>query len=176
RIAPFIFNILCIPAAARLDAGGFTAVITAAEAYCHDKRAFLIVDIPASVATPKQMVTFIETNDGLRHTNAAIYFPRLEIPDPLNQNRPRNVGASGTLAGVYARTDATRGVWKAPAGTEAALRGANLAVTITDAENGALNPIGINALRTFSVFGNVSWGARTPEGADIAASEWKYIP
>ncbi len=176
RIAPFIFNILCIPAAASLAAGGFTAVITAATTYCNDKRAFLIVDIPASVATPAQMVTFMGVNDGLRHINAAIYFPRLEIPDPLNQNRPRNVGASGTLAGVYARTDATRGVWKAPAGTEAALRGANVAMKITDLENSSLNPIGINALRNFIVFGNVSWGARTLDGADVATSEWKYIP
>jgi uncharacterized protein len=175
-IAPFIFNILCIPAAASLNTSGLTTVISEAEKYCLDKRAFLIVDIPSSVATPAQMVAFMIANDGLRHTNAAVYFPRLEIPDPLNQNRPLNVGASGTLAGIYARTDATRGVWKAPAGTEAALRGANLVVKITDDENGSLNPIGINALRNFAVFGNISWGARTLDGADVAASEWKYIP
>lgn len=179
RIAPFIFNILCIPAAANLDQGGMSAVITAAEAYCLDKRAFLIVDIPSGVDTPTGttgMVKWMTDNDGLRHTNAAVYFPRLEIPDPLNENRPRNVGASGTLAGAYARTDATRGVWKAPAGTGADLRGANLAVKISDAENGALNPLGINALRNFAVFGNLSWGARTLDGADIQTSEWKYIP
>jgi uncharacterized protein len=176
RIAPAIFNILCIPAAASLDDGGYMSVVTAATAYCEDKRAFFIVDIPSSVATQAQMVAFMGTHDGLRHKNAAIYFPRLKMADPLNQNRPRDVGASGTLAGVYARTDATRGVWKAPAGTEAALRGANVAVKLTDAENGALNPLGVNALRNFPVFGNVSWGARTMEGADIEASEWKYIP
>ena len=175
-IAPFIFNILCIPAAANFDSGGFTAVVSAAEKYCEDKRAFFIIDIPESVATRKQMVDWMTANDGLRNTNAAVYFPRLDIPDPLNENRPRNVGASGTLAGVYARTDSNRGVWKAPAGTEAPLRGANLAVTITDGDNGILNPLGINALRTFPVFGNVPWGARTLEGSDLAASEWKYIP
>jgi phage tail sheath protein FI len=175
-IAPAVFNILCIPAAASLSASGLTTVISEAEKYCLDKRAFLIVDIPESVATPAQMITWMTANDGLRHTNAAVYFPRLEVPDPLNENRPRNVAASGTLAGVYARTDATRGVWKAPAGTEADLRGANLAVKITDGENGALNPIGVNALRNFAVFGNISWGARTTDGADVAASEWKYIP
>jgi phage tail sheath protein FI len=175
-IAPSIFNILCIPAAASLNASGLTTVISEAEKYCIDKRAFFIVDIPSIVATPAQMVTWMTANDGLRHTNAAVYFPRLEIADPLNQNRPRNVGASGTLAGVYARTDATRGVWKGPAGTDAALRGANLAVKITDDENGSLNPIGVNALRNFAVFGNISWGARTLDGADVAASEWKYIP
>jgi len=175
-IAPFIFNILCIPAAANFDDAGFQLVIPAAEKSCEDHRAFLIVDVPGSVNTRALMTQWMAKWDGLRNTNAAVYFPRLEIPDPLNENRLRDVGASGTLAGVYARTDANRGVWKAPAGTEASLRGANLAVTLTDAENGVLNPLGINVLRTFPVFGNVSWGARTLEGADLAASEWKYIP
>lgn len=176
RIAPFVFNILCIPAAADLDQNGFTAVISQAEKYCLDKRAFLIVDIPSSVDTRDDMLAWMGTNDGLRHTNAAVYFPRLLIPDLLNENRSRNVAASGTLAGVYARTDATRGIWKAPAGTDADLRGASLVVKLDDGENGALNPLGINALRNFPVFGNISWGARTLDGADQQASEWKYIP
>jgi uncharacterized protein len=175
RIEPFVFNLLCIPAAANFDANGIQTVVTEAEAYCLAKRAFFIADIPPDIDSPDDMVKWAPL-DGLRHTNAAIYFPRLEIPDPLNENRPRNVGASGTMAGVYARTDATRGVWKAPAGTDADLRGANLAVKLTDGENGALNPLGINALRNFAVFGNISWGARTLDGADQAASEWKYIP
>ena len=176
RIDPFIFNILCIPAVAGLDQDGMNAVIPQAEAYCLSKRAFFILDIPESVDTEAEMVAWMGTNDGFRHTNAAVYFPRLVIPDSLNENRPRNVAPSGTLAGVYARTDSTRGVWKAPAGTDADLRGANLAVKITDGENGALNPLGINALRNFAIFGNISWGARTLDGADQAASEWKYIP
>lgn len=176
RIDPFIFNILCIPAAADLDQNGFTAVISEAEKYCLDKRAFLIVDIPSTVDTRDDMITWMGTNDGLRHTNAAVYFPRLMIPDLLNENRLRNVAGSGTLAGVYARTDSNRGVWKAPAGTEGDLRGASLAVKLDDGENGALNPLGINVLRNFPVFGNVSWGARTLDGADLQGSEWKYIP
>jgi len=175
RIDPFVFNILCIPATAKMDVGGMEAVISQAEQYCLTKRAFLIVDIPKDIDSQEKVVNWAPL-DGLRHTNAAIYFPRLEIPDPLNENRPRNVGASGTLAGVYARTDASRGVWKAPAGTDADLRGAKLTVKLTDGENGGLNPLGINALRNFAVFGNISWGARTLDGADQAASEWKYIP
>jgi phage tail sheath protein FI len=67
-------------------------------------------------------------------------------------------------------------VWKAPAGTEATLLGASLPVTLTDLENGGLNPLGINVLRNFPIFGNVIWGARTLDGADQQASEWKYIP
>jgi phage tail sheath protein FI len=112
----------------------------------------------------------------LRSDHAAIYFPRLQMPDALQDNRLRNVGASGTMAGVYARTDSTRGVWKAPAGTDASLRNATLAVRIDDLENGGLNPLGVNVLRNFPVFGNIAWGARTLDGADQQASEWKYIP
>src|SRR5262249_36325810 len=175
RIDPFTFNILCVPAAANLTAGMVTFLAQAAQ-FCEDNRAFLIVDIPPEVDTLSAMTQWLDTNAGIRHRNAAVYFPRLEIADVLNESRPRNTGASGTLAGVYARTDVTRGVWKAPAGTDASLRGANLAVKMNDLDNGALNPLGINALRNFPIFGNVSWGARTLDGADQQASEWKYIP
>ena len=173
-IAPNIFNIMCIPAAANLDANGFTAVISAAEKYCLDKQAFLIVDIPSTIDRKDKMLSWMETNDCLRHQNAATYFPRLEIPDPLNASSARNVGASGTLAGVYARADETRGVWKAPSGADAGLRGANVAVQLSDSDNRALSALGINALRNFPAIGNVSWGARTLAGSE--ASEWKYIP
>ncbi len=183
RIEPFIFNLLCLPAAANLDqptanldTPNLRAVVAEAEAYCEAKRAFLIVDVPASVNTQVEMNTWMATNEGIRHPNAAVYFPRLAIPDPANEGRARDVGASGTLAGVFARTDAARGVWKAPAGTDATLRNANLALTLTDPENGALNPLGINALRNFAIFGNISWGARTLVGADQQSSEWKYVP
>ncbi len=175
-IAPDIFNILCIPAAANLDQQSFAAVISAAEKYCRDKRAFLIVDIPSAVRTKDEMVDWMRTNNGLRHPNAAVYFPRLEIPDPLNGGQSRNVGASGTLAGIYARTDQTRGVWKAPAGAEADLRGATLSVQLANPENRELNELGINALRNFPQIGNVSWGARTLAGSNQEASEWKYVP
>jgi hypothetical protein len=176
-IAPEIFNLLCMPAAAELS-GGFDSVVSAATQYCEDKRAFYILDIPSSVDTEKEMRDWMrDTGDALRHANAAVYFPRVFISDPMSEFRPRNIAASGTMAGVYARTDAERGVWKAPAGTEAALRGVNhLATKLTDLENGALNPLGVNVLRTFPVFGSVGWGARTLEGADQMASEWKYIP
>jgi uncharacterized protein len=76
-----------------------------------------------------------------------------------------------------ARTDGARGVWKAPAGTEAGLSGVRgLALTLTDGENGELNPYGINCLRTFRTIGPVVWGARTLRGADVLADEYKYVP
>ena len=183
RIEPEIFNILCLPRAASLDgsASGLDTpnlrlVVQEATKFCRDKRAFLIVDIPAKVNTAGDMMTWLDVNGSIRDSNAAVYFPRLLMPDPLMGNLPRNVGPSGTLAGLYAATDAARGVWKAPAGTDVGLVGVTLASTLTDLENGGLNPFGINALRTFPVFSNVVWGARTLDGADIQASEWKYIP
>lgn len=174
-IAPFIFNLLCIPVSAELSESSMSRVVQNATSYCQKKRAFFLVDIPSDTKTHNKMIQWMTDNDGLRSDHAAVYFPRLQIPDPKNENRPREVGPSGTLAGVFARTDAQRGVWKAPAGTEAGLRGAELTLKITDKENGALNPLGINALRNFPIFSNISWGARTLDGADQIASEWKYI-
>lgn len=175
------FNILSLPAAANLDNAGMDTVYSAAEAFCEARRAFLIVDIPETVDSVNAVIDstsgwLTSVGDGLRHKNAAVYFPRLEISDSLNENRPRNVGSSGTLAGIFARTDSTRGVWKAPAGTDASIRGARLTVKLTDPENGALNPLGVNVLRDFPSIGSVAWGARTLEGADRQFSEWRYIP
>jgi phage tail sheath protein FI len=81
------------------------------------------------------------------------------------------------VAGIYARIDAARGVWKASAGIEASLSGVlALDYNLTDAEHGQLNPLGLNAIRTFDIPGNVVWGARTLVGADTLASDWKYAP
>jgi phage tail sheath protein FI len=84
---------------------------------------------------------------------------------------------SGTMAGVYARTDSNRGVWKAPAGTDATLNGViDLAAPLNDRENGTFNPKGVNALRSFPAYGRVAWGARTLKGSDAQADEYKYVP
>ena len=172
-----LFNVLCIPRAADLAPTDMQAVYSAAEAYCEERRAFLIVDIEADVIDLDDMQTWLSQNESLRHRNAAVYFPRTLVPDPLNENRLRSIGVSGTIAGLYARTDASRGVWKAPAGTDARLRNVqSLVYLLTDPQNGALNPLGVNCLRTFPVYSTVCWGARTLDGADQIASEWKYIP
>jgi phage tail sheath protein FI len=81
------------------------------------------------------------------------------------------------VAGLYARTDSFSGVWKAPAGTPANLLGAQgVEYPLTDGENGMLNPLGVNCIRVFPIYGVVSWGARTLRGADQMTSEWKYVP
>ena len=169
------FNLLCIPRVAELLVVQANQVIATATAECERKRAFLLVDIPKDVDTVQEIKDW--SNTVLRSRNAAVYFPRLKIADPLNGFRLRSVGASGTMAGVHARTDSQRGVWKAPAGLDAMLVGVQeLDYVLNDAETGALNPLGINTLRTFPVYGTVAWGARTLRGADAMADEYKYIP
>jgi phage tail sheath protein FI len=109
--------------------------------------------------------------------HAAVYYPWVQIADPLKNGKLRTTPPSGTVAGLYARTDANRGVWKAPAGTEASLGGVQaLSHALTDRENGSLNPLGVNCLRLLPVFGAVAWGARTLRGADAMTSEYKYVP
>ena len=178
-----LFNILCIPRTAvvsganALTATQASTVIAAATQYCARRRAFFVVDTPNNVDDVTEIKDWLNGNAMLRSRNAALYFPRVKIADPLNDFRLRSVGASGTVAGLYARTDSARGVWKAPAGTEASLVNVQgLDYRLTDPENGALNPLAINCLRNFPVYGNVAWGARTLEGADQQASEWKYVP
>lgn len=171
-----LFNILCLPNAADLGDTEMRTVVTTALEYCEARRAFMIVDVPENVNQTQEMKEWLDDHGEFRHQNAAIYFPRPRIPDPENEYRLRAVGPSGTMAGLYARTDASRGVWKTPAGIESLLSGVtDLAVKLTDAQNGTLNPLGINCLRSFPVYGNIAWGGRTLVGADALASDWKYL-
>lgn len=173
-----LFNILCMPDVPRLtDAGAPLAVYSEALNYVTERRAMMIVDIPLGLNRIDRMETWLAENAGLRAPNTAVYFPRTFIADRLNRNRLRSLASSGTVAGLWARTDAARGVWKAPAGTEARLRAVqDLAYVMTDAENGVLNPLGANCMRQFPIYGSVCWGARTMDGADQIASDWKYVP
>jgi phage tail sheath protein FI len=177
RIEPFRFNLLCLPATAVLGANDVKATLDVASAYAVGKRAFLVVDPPPGLADAAAMQAFLlGTTAPAASPNAAIYFPRVSVRDPLTAGRLREVGPSGVVSGVYARTDSARGTWKAPAGIDATLSGAVPAKSLNDADSGRLNPLGVNALRTFPVIGPVVWGARTLFGADQRASEWKYVP
>lgn len=172
-----LFNILCIPDAPRLGSASALALYSEALTYVTDRRAMMIVDIPLGLNRIDAMETWLGENASLRAPNTAVYFPRTFVADGLNQNRPRSLASSGTIAGLWARTDAARGVWKAPAGTDARLRAVqDLAYAMTDPENGVLNPLGANCLRSFPIYGSVCWGARTMDGADQIASDWKYVP
>jgi uncharacterized protein len=172
-----LVNIIAMPDVPRMTGTNPLAVYAEAIIYAENRRAMLLVDIPHDVITIEQMQTWLAQNESLRHPNAAVYYPRTFTPDPLNQNRPRSFASSGTIGGLWARTDTARGVWKAPAGTEARLRNVeSLAYVMTDLENGTLNPLGVNCLRNFPIYSNICWGARTLDGADAIASDWKYIP
>jgi phage tail sheath protein FI len=172
-----LFNLLCIPPFTP-DTEVQKATWDAAVKYAGKRRAMLIVDPPAAWDGPDDIIGAAGLDTVVdRSENAAIFFPRIRLADPLRENRLSAFAPCGAIAGIFARTDAQRGVWKAPAGTAATLTGvAELTVSLTDGENGRLNPLGINCLRTFTDVGRVVWGARTLTGADRLASEWKYIP
>ena len=176
-------HLLCIPPWA-FDANGDVGAQTrrAAADYCLARRAMFIVD-PLFEWSSAEAV--LSTTVGLASgiwglppsSNAALYFPRIRVADAARPGQTLECAPCGAIAGVYARVDAARGVWKAPAGEEAALRGATgLSVAITDAQNGPLNARGVNCLRTFPSKGLLVWGARTLMGDDALASEWKYVP
>ncbi len=168
-----IFNVLCLPGTTDIAALG------PAVTYAEERRSMIIVDIDENVDTLDEARDWVNdgANTSLKSNNAAAYFPRIRLADPLQQNRLRPFPNSGLMAGLWARTDNLRGIWKAPAGIEAGLRGVQaLDYVLSDPENGVLNPLGLNCLRTFPVYGTVAWGARTLVGADARASEWKYIP
>ncbi len=177
-----IFNLLCIPPLTRGDGGDIgSQTRSAAATYCEERRAIYIVD-PLTTWTEASHLTGGSGLDsagwGLgRSRNAALYFPHIRQPDPLQENRLANFAPCGAVAGVMARTDGQRGIWKAPAGNDATLKGVvELSVKLTDGENGQLNPLAVNCLRAFPVTGRVVWGSRTLRGADQLASEWKYLP
>jgi uncharacterized protein len=183
------FNLLCIPDAVRASAGNPSvldtnntaldpvAVYAAAIALCDQSRAMLLIDPPPTITTVAAAVDWKSSTIGVVNANGAAFWPRLRLADPLNNSQLRTFAPSGVVAGVYANTDTTRGVWKAPAGIGAVLNGVqNMTYQMSDAENGILNPLGLNCFRTFPVYGPVLWGARTLLGADAEASQWKYVP
>jgi phage tail sheath protein FI len=166
-----LFNLLCVPAETSIG------IVPKLEKYCRDHRAFLIADSAAAATLTTLQNGPDPSTTGDDAINAAFYFPWVEAPDPLNENRPSDYPPCGFVAGLYARTDATRGVWKAPAGTDASLTGVTgVAVDLNDKENGVLNPVAVNCIRNFNVYGTVLWGARTMRGNDQIGSEWKYVP
>ena len=178
-----LFNLMCIPPDTR---GGNTSqpVYQAAMGYCVGRRAMLIVDSPAAWGVDPNFISQASaklgsdvnlTGDAAR--NAVLYYPRVIESDPNLNGQLDTFVPCGIIAGVMARTDAQRGVWKAPAGLDAALNGIQGLVRIlTNDENGTLNQLGINCFRSFQPSGMVVWGARTLRGADQLADEYKYVP
>ena len=168
-----LFNLLCIPPYSP-TADVASADLANAFAYCKTRRAILLIDPPAATNTVAGAQTHLTALT--KDENAAFFFPRVLAPKALKENKLEAFAPCGAVAGVLARTDASRGVWKSAAGIDAQLVGVvALAAKLTDPENGQLNPLGVNCLRDFPVYGRVVWGSRTLKGADQMASEWKYL-
>lgn len=181
-----LFNILCLPGLSTHDAATAATAYEEAATYCEERRAFLIMDMPGTDAEGSDSAAInepAEAEDWISSApkvdNAAVYFPRLvyRTRDEDLSVRELKLPNSAAMAGIYARTDNDRNVWKAPAGLETDIRFVNrLDYVMNDSENGFLNPLGCNALRTFPVNGTVVWGARTLRGADSLADQYKYVP
>ena len=173
-----LFNLLVLPPP-RFDIDQSDAVWPKAAVFCKSHRAFLLVDPKAVWDSATTTLTDIASEAGglisEADDHAAIYFPRIRRADQHGDDR--EFGPSGSVAGIMARTDAQRGVWKAPAGLDASIVGVReLTRVLNDRENGLLNPKGVNVIRPRPAAGRVVWGARTMDGDDVEASQWKYIP
>lgn len=187
-----IFNLLCIPPLTLLKEAVLSVVDvplslwTVAATLCEERRALLIVDAPSSWTLDSASANYPKKKVGdfssITRKNAALYFPMVRMSDPLQDGTLGDFAPCGIVAGIMSRTDSDRGVWKAPAGIEATMRGVmgtsvvGVPTAMNDKENGEFNPVGINCLRTFPNIGHVVWGARTLDGSDILASDWKYVP
>jgi phage tail sheath protein FI len=172
-------SILLLPGQQWSANGSGNDVIRQAIAHCESTgRQMVIVDPPANT----------ELVDGRTVANlalpassyAALYYPWVAIDNPLfdaslNPGAPRqlHIPPSSLAAAVWARTDAQRGVWKAPAGREAGVVVSGLQYAVTSGEQRALNPLGVNCIRSFPRLGSLLWGARTL--ASQADPEWRYV-
>ncbi len=169
-----LFNLMALPADREFDVA---VVRGAASSYCEKHRAFLLLDAPVEWTDddhPVADATVVNTfRVGISKQYSAIFYPRVQYSDA---GIKKYIGPSGMIAGLMARTDSQRGIWKAPAGIDADLRGVvDVEFNMTDGENGVLNKLGVNCIRKFPN-GIVNWGARTLDGNDDFGSEWKYIP
>lgn len=171
------FNLMVLPRAENQTDTERRALWGHASASCARRRGILLVDpdttwvdIPTASAGANTIKVGVDTR------NAAVFWPRLQIPQ-VGSDAPKTVDPSGSIAGLAARTDGRFGVWTAPAGLEATIRGVvGVARVMSDEENGVLNPKALNAIRLFPS-GVVSWGARMMVGADDTGNiDDKYIP
>jgi phage tail sheath protein FI len=174
-----LVNLILIPDMPAMGQSDYLTAATATLNYAIQRKAFAILDMPNDIQTPAQAISWAMSTPGTFGKgiiSAATYFPQVQVPNPFS-TQPFQMGGSGTLAGIYALTDRNVGVWKAPAGITAPLAGVqNLSCVMNDEKNGQIDSLGINALRTFPIYDNVSWGARTMGAANIADEGWKYIP
>jgi len=180
-----IFNLLMVPGVTDFS------VVSAALAFAERKRAFAIIDPPpqapavgAQTDAPQPIQYWMQGLGGPsgpslpRSQNGALYFPYLISQDPITSNEIA-MAPSGFVAGLYAATDAARGVWKAPAGLATLVLNTTGPVhsgALNDPQQGVLNLDSINCLRSFSGVGTVVWGARTLVASNVAFQQSMYVP
>jgi len=178
-----IFNLLMLPRVLRDGSGNSqtdaqrAALWGPASAFCRDERAFLIIDPPDAWTSAQVAATTIANlRIGVVGDHAMVAWPRLRITDPAS-GLLLTIDPAGSVAGVAARIDGSRGVWKAPAGLESTVIGLRGVLTrISDPENGLVNPQAINVIRQFPT-GIVIWGSRTLAGFDNSGeNDYKYVP
>ena len=155
-----------------IDLGMWKTVQLALINHCEGQaNRMAVLDAPPGMS-PQQIKEWRSDTAMYDSAFAALYYPWIEVSNPAATNGDTEimVPPSGHLAGIWARTDDTRGVWKAPANE--IVRGAlNVETNITKAEQGLLNPIGINCIRPFGTQGIRVWGARTLS----SNTDWTYI-
>jgi uncharacterized protein len=173
-------------------------VVSTATAFCERNFCFYILDPVITDSADGTLPAYpnkVQNNTSLlgdASKNVGLYFPYLLSPDPIAGNAnnpvtlslshftsptPNEIPPSGTVAGIFAATDVSRGVWKAPAGFQATTNNVTGVVErgqMTDPRQGVLNPLGINCLRSFANTGTVVFGARTL--ATQTDQQWTYVP
>jgi len=173
-------NIICLPGQT-YESSAEQAIIDAAVAHAENmKSRMVIIDPPVdNELTTEQDVTDLDLKP---KTYSVVYYPWLKVAN-THYNAETKPGApqtvlvapSGYAAGIWAKTDGRRGVWKAPAGVETSLLGvAGQQYIVEDGEQDQLNPMGINCIRKLPGYGPVIWGTRTL--ATKANPEWRYVP
>jgi len=182
-----IFNLMLLPGISD------PSVLAQALAYSEQKRAFYIMDAPENAVAdslaahlsgvPAGATPMADIIDGgtppPTSINGAIYFPYLRVTDQATGNASTSP-PSGFVAGIFAREDVNRGVWKSPAGLETTVLGTTGVVpwgVLTDQQHGVLNmpPNFVNCLRSFPGIGTVVFGARTLVAANVAQEQWRYV-
>ncbi len=169
-------NMVCIPETHQLETRTASIVYREAISLTEKHQAMYILDPPyqgRNSMAPSILTAWIARQKTLRHSQVVIYAPSVQVRYPRTAKHTTRIPASGTVAGLWARIDHTRGVWKAPAGTEAAFRNVqSLERLMTTQEMEGLTNNNVNALRRLPSNKIVTWGSRTLS----SDPEWKYVP
>ena len=174
-------SILVLPGEYWASDGSGNAIVSQTLSHCESmKNRMLLVDPPPAVEF--EQATAVDQMALPTSTYSTLYYPWVDVANPLyneetnpNVDSTVSVAPSAFAAGMWAKIDSRRGVWKAPAGVETQLLGAaGLEFTVEEAEQDQLNPLGVNCIRKLPGYGRVFWGTRTL--STKANPEWRYVP